>query len=151
MVHLQNLRFVKAFQIKLVWWSPSPRLDVALLQTLQKSGSFLPSSAYLSASTNASVADGWTAGLPTTCPLPFCLLCHFAILPADADGQSRTKLRTVQLQLSYWLANQKCPSNNNGNSQSQIIHFDMASLYSDRTRIDIAINAPKSWIFEQDS
>ena len=76
------------------------------------------------------MAGEWVAGLPTTCPLPFCLLCHFAILPADADGQSRTKLRTVQLQLSYWLANQKCPSNNNGNSQSQIIHFDMASLYS---------------------
>ena len=30
-IHLQNLQLVKAFQIKLVWWSPSPQLDVALL------------------------------------------------------------------------------------------------------------------------
>ena len=49
-----------------------------------KNCSFLPTRAYQSAPTNASVADGWMAGLPTTCPLPFCLLWHFAffaILP----------------------------------------------------------------------
>ena len=96
--------------------------------------------------------DGWQ-----DCPqLALCHFAHFAILPfrklpADADGQSRTKVRAVQLQLSYWLANQKCPSNNNGISQSQMIHYDMASPYSNKTRIDMAIDAPKFWIFEQDS
>ena len=44
------------------------------------------------------------------CPqLALCHFAYFATLPADADGQSRTKVRAVQLQLSYWLANRKCP------------------------------------------
>ena len=55
---------------KLVSWSPSTHLDVALLQTLQKNCSFLPTRAYQSASTK--IGGRW---LPTTCPLPF---CHFA-------------------------------------------------------------------------
>ena len=87
--------------------------------------------------------------------LPFAILptfpfCHFASCPLMQMVNLGPKCALSNYNFLIGLQIKSAPQTIMG-KQSQMIHYDRASPYCNKTRIDMAIAAPKFWIFEQDS